>query len=135
MAKSVFDKFRARQEYLLVYSELLTAARYRGVVTYQHLAKLIGLPLKGSYMGSQIGQYLGAICEAEHRLKRPLLSAVAVSSKDSPGPGFYGVASYLGRFRGGTREQERAFWLAEREAVYAVWKPVFPERVKGAPRA
>jgi hypothetical protein len=116
---------------LEIYAELITAARYRGVVTYQHLARLAGLPLKGSYMGKEIGMYLGAVSDAEHELGRPLLSAVAVSTKDTPGSGFFSIARDLGRYRGKTREDERAFWKAEQEAVYDAWKPAFPEHVKG----
>jgi hypothetical protein len=128
---ATFEQYRARREYLLIYAELITAARYRGVVTYQHLARLAGLPLKGSYMGKEIGMYLGAVSDAEHTLGRPLLSAVAISTKDTPGSGFFSIAKHLAKYSGGTREDERAFWLAEQEAVYEMWKPAFPEHVKG----
>ncbi len=43
---------RGTKAYLLIYAELITAARYRGTVTYQELAELVGLPLHGIYMGS-----------------------------------------------------------------------------------
>lgn len=33
--------------YHLVYAELATAARYRGVTTYQTVAQIMGLPLRG----------------------------------------------------------------------------------------
>ena len=53
------SKYLGTKEYLLVYGELITAARYRGVTTYQAIAQLIGLPLTGNYMGSEVGQILG----------------------------------------------------------------------------
>ena len=37
---------RGTKAYLLIYAELITAARYRGTVTYQELAELVGLPLQ-----------------------------------------------------------------------------------------
>jgi hypothetical protein len=128
---ATFDDYRTRRQYLMIYAELITAARYRGVVTYQHLAGLAGLPLTGSYLGKEIGMYLGAISEAEHELGRPLISAVAVSATDAPGPGFFGIAKHLGKYRGTTTVDERAFWLAEREAAYDAWKQSFPKHVKG----
>lgn len=128
---ATFEQYRTRREYLLIYAELIAAARYRGVVTYQHLARLAGLPLKGSYMGKELGMYLGAVSEAEHALGRPLLSALAISTKDTPGPGFFGIAQSLGKYSGSTREEEVDFWLNEREAAYDTWKPAFPEHVKG----
>lgn len=41
-------KYRGTKGYFLIYAELIRAARYRGTVTYQELADLIGLPLHGS---------------------------------------------------------------------------------------
>jgi hypothetical protein len=128
---ATFEEYRTRREYLLIYAELIAAARYRGVVTYQHLARLVGLPLTGSYMGKEIGIYLGAVSDREHALGRPLLSAVAISTKDTPGSGFFSIAKQLGKYTGGTHEDDRAFWSAEQEAVYETWKPAFPEHVKG----
>jgi hypothetical protein len=86
-------------------------------------------------MGKEIGMYLGAVSDAEHALGRPLLSAVAISTKDTPGAGFFSIAKHLGKYRGRTREDEGAFWLAEREAAYDAWKPAFPEHVKGQVRS
>jgi hypothetical protein len=34
----VADRYRGRVEYELVYRELITAAQYRGTVTYQEMA-------------------------------------------------------------------------------------------------
>jgi len=126
-----FEQYRTRRDYLLIYAELITAARYRGVVTYQHLARLAGLPLRGSNMGKEIGMYLGAVSEAEHTLGRPLLSVLAISTRDSPGRGFFGIAKKLEKFSGSTREDKKDFWLKEREAVYKTWKPSFPRQGGG----
>lgn len=57
----VTDKYRGTGEYFLVFNELVKAAKYRGIVTYQELASLIGLPVVGAYMGSEIGHILGEI--------------------------------------------------------------------------
>jgi len=38
------DKYRGTKLYHLVFNELITAARYRGTVTYQEIAKMMGLP-------------------------------------------------------------------------------------------
>ena len=86
-------------------------------------------------MGKEIGMYLGAVSDAEHAFGRPLLSAVAVGPEDAPGSGFFGIAKALGRYRGKTHEDERAFWQDEQQAVYDAWRPAFPEHVKGEVRA
>jgi len=39
------------------------------------------LPLTGNYMGSQLGQVLGEISEAELNQGRPMLSALAVGAR------------------------------------------------------
>ena len=74
----VSDKYRGSKEYLLVYCELIRPARYRGTTTYQAIAEIMGLPLRGSYMGSEIGKVLGEISEDELNQERPMLSAIAV---------------------------------------------------------
>lgn len=116
------DKYRGTIEYHLVYNELITAARYRGTVTYQEIAKIIGLPLQGSYMGSQIGYLLGEISEDEIAQGRPMLSAVAVGVSGEPGDGFYGLAKELNLFSGESLEEKRNFWHQERDSVYKLWQ-------------
>jgi hypothetical protein len=68
---TVSDKYRGTPIYFLVYCELLTAARYRGTVTYQEIAQIMGLPLRGSHMGKEVGHLLGEIAEDEHCQNRP----------------------------------------------------------------
>ena len=116
------SKFRGSKEYMLVYCELIQAARYRGTLTYQEIAQVLGLPRTGIYMGSQIGQLLGEISEDEHRCGRPLLSAVAVGVSGFPGQGFFALAKQLGIFESEGKDAERRFWEKERQAVYKTWQ-------------
>ncbi|MBM3188789.1 MAG: hypothetical protein FJZ90_08725 [Chloroflexi bacterium] len=115
-------KHRGSKDYLRVYCELIQAARYRGTVTYQEIAQMLGLPPKGSYMGARIGQILGEISEDEVRNGRPMLSALAVNVSGAPGPGFYALARELGRLDTEDKEAERRFWEQERQAVYETWR-------------
>ena len=95
----VSDKYRGTTEYALVLGELVRAAQYRGLTTYQDIAPLVGLPQSGQYMGKEIGLILGAISEDEVLAGRPMLSALAVNVKGDPGPGFFGLARELSRDR------------------------------------
>ena len=115
------NKYRGSVNYHLVYGELIQAARYRGLTTYQAIAQIMGLPLKGSYMGREVGQILGEIAEDEVKLGRPLLSAVAVGVSGLPGPGFAALARELGKLNTEDKDAEKAFWEKERTAVYEVW--------------
>ena len=83
------DRCLGTKEYLLVYGELITAARFHGVTTYQAIAQLMGLPFTGSHMGRELGQILGEITEAELDQGRPMLSALAVSVNGTPSEGFF----------------------------------------------
>ena len=120
---AVANRYRGTKEYLLVYSRLITAAQLRGTVTYQEIAKILRLPLQGSHMGSEIGWILGEISEDEHRAvpQRPMLSAVAVSNRGEPGPGFAALARELGRLNSTDPAEERRFWEEERARVYSTW--------------
>jgi len=117
------SKHRGSREYMLVYCELIRAAQYKGVTTYQAIAQIMGLPLAGSHMGAETGRILGEISEDEHRQGRPMLSAVAGGVSGLPGQGFFGMAEGLGKLPvGATEEQKRRFWEEEKEAVYATWE-------------
>lgn len=113
-------EYRGTQLYTLVLAELVSAARYRGVTTYQHIAGIMGLPSSGQHMGRQVGSILGEISEDEVKHGRPMLSAVAVGVSGEPGPGFYAAAKELGRTLADV--PGRAFWERERDAVYETWK-------------
>lgn len=120
-------------EYHLVYSELIVAARRRGTVTYQELAHVVGLPLVGNYMGSRIGNLLGAVSQNEFNRGRPMLSAVAVTSNGNPGDGFFTLAKELGLLESADKETQRAFWLSQKQQLYRIWQQQFhkPKRTSG----
>jgi hypothetical protein len=120
----VEDKYRGTKEYSMIYSELINAAKYRGTVTYQEIAKIIGLPLTGNYMGSEIGSLVGEISEDEFNAGRPMLSAIVVNTTGKPGPGFFGLARKLTKLHSASREEEVKFWEREKKAVYDQWKVI-----------
>lgn len=113
------NKYRGTKEYALVYCELITAAKYRGTVTYQEIAKMMGIPLSGNYMSSLLGHILGEISEDEIANGRPMLSAIAVGINGLPGAGFYTLARDLGKL---SDQSDEDFWEAEKKAVYEAWK-------------
>jgi hypothetical protein len=121
----VKDKYRGTTKYFHVLAELVRAAQYRGLTTYQDIAVIMGLPLKGAHMGAETGHILGEISENEVQAGRPMLSAVAVGISGRPGPGFYTLARQLGHLAAG--EDELGFWERERQAAYEAWKRPLPE--------
>lgn len=120
----VNDKYRGTTDYALVLAELVRAAQYRGLTTYQDIAALVGLPQVGSHMGREIGLILGAISEDEVVADRPMLSALAVNVNGDPGQGFFDLARRLGRL--GQNGDESAFWKAERDDTYKAWRRRLP---------
>ena len=107
-----------------VLAELVNAAQYRGVTTYQDIALIMGLPTTGHRMGRETGAILDEISTDEVRAGRPMLSAVVVNTEGKPGPGFFRLAAELGRAAGGDADVE--FWKRERNAVYEAWKRPIP---------
>lgn len=124
-------EYRGTPTYQRVYGELVRAAEYRGLTTYQHLAVIMDLPLSGNLMGKRIGQILGEIVDDEVAAGRPMLSAVVVGTNDWPGAGFFACAREKGRLAEGQSEAD--FWAAEREAVYEAWRR--PLRARGVSSA
>ena len=122
---TVANKYRGAREYSLVYAELITAARYRGTVTYQEIALIMGLHPAGAHMGTETGQVLGEISEDEHLRGRPMLSAIAVGVSEFPGDGFFALAGKLGKLTDSTADGKRKFWEKERDAVYETWRRKF----------
>jgi alkylated DNA nucleotide flippase Atl1 len=118
-------KYRGTIAYFKVYAALVHAAEHRGVVTYQEIAQIMGLPLSGSYMGSEVGRIVGLISEDEVAYGRPMLSALVVGVNGKPGKGFFDWARELGRLRGDRPEDEERFWEEEKQAVYEVWQRKF----------
>jgi hypothetical protein len=120
----VKDRYRGTTVYFHVKAELVRAAQYRGLTTYQDIAVIMGLPMRGSHMSSEVGTVLGEISEDEVSAGRPMLSAVAVSVQSKVGPGFFTLASDLGRLTPGTDDD--AFWRDELQKVYTSWKRPLP---------
>jgi hypothetical protein len=114
--------YRGSKEYLLIYSELIKAAQHHGVVTYQELADLVGLPLQGNFMGKELGHYTGEISREEMEHGRPMLSAIVVGASGKPGGGFFGLAKESGRLTSDDPAEQNTFWEAEKKAVYETWK-------------
>lgn len=112
-------------EYHLVYSELIHAARHRGTVTYQELAHVVGLPLVGNYMGKKIGAILGAVSQNEVNYGRPMLSAIAVTTKGIAGPGFFTLARELGLLSSEDTRDELDFWEEQKHRCYQIWQQSF----------
>ena len=117
----VNDKYRGTTKYFHVLAELVRAAQYRGLTTYQDIAILMGLPQSGNHMGKEVGLILGEISEDEVRARRPMLSSVAVGVNGKTGPGFLGLARDLGRLD--QNKDESAFWKEELLATYSAWRP------------
>jgi len=118
--KLVKDKYRGTTKYIHVLAELVRAAQYRGITTYQDWAVIMGLPVKGAFMGKETGHVLGEISEDVFLSGRPMLSAVAVGVSGRPGQGFYTLAKDLGLMKSG--QDERVLWDQQREAVYETWR-------------
>ncbi len=114
------DKYRGKKIYAQVYSELITAARYRGTLTYQEIAMMMDLPMKGNLMGKEIGLILGEISEDEVSHGRPMLSSIAVGVDGKSSEGFFNLAELLGKLKPG--EDRKKFWAKEKQAVYDAWK-------------
>ena len=117
------SKYRGTKEFLLVYHQAISAARYCGQITYSQVARILGISSRGQNMGRQIGQVLGEISEDEDRGGRPMLSAVVVGVSGMPGEGFFVMARRLGKFSGNSPTEQRRFWETECERVYETWRP------------
>lgn len=115
-------KYRGSKEYYFVFAQLITAARYRGTLTYQEVAKMMGLPQRGSYMGKEIGRLIGLISEDEVKNGRPMLSAIVIGVSGEPGEGFYNWAEELKNVKLETKEAKRRFWEQEMVEVYETWR-------------
>jgi hypothetical protein len=129
----VKTKYRGSKEYVVVLAELVRAAQYRGTVTYQEIAPMMGLRVTGAYMGVEVGQLVGEISEDEVNANRPMLSAVVVGTSGEPGPGFYALARGLGLMKAGN--DERKFWRAQLDAVYQTWQRPLMEQVSAKAQA
>ena len=119
---TVSSKYRGTKEYHLAYMTLITAAQYRGLVTYARIAQILGITQPGHHMAREVGQLLGEISEDEHLNGRPMLSALAVGVTGRPGEGFFALARGLGKLSTEDPAESERFWQSERERVYETWK-------------
>jgi hypothetical protein len=114
---------RGSKEYQEVYALLIQAAKFRGTVTYQDLAECMGLPNSGQGVAAAIGAVLNEIAAEEVSVGRPMLPAVAVGARNSPGDGFYRTAIKLGRLsRDASTAERRQFWEQELRETYQTWR-------------
>ena len=121
--KVMKDKYRGTRKYYHVFAELIRAAQCKGFVRYKYLAFIIGLPIRGHNLASELGQVLGEISEDEHISGRPMLSAVAVNENGEPGEGFYTLANSLGLLPDNANDNDKtAFWQNELKKVYKTWR-------------
>lgn len=113
-------EWKNTKEYFITYGILINAARHFGKATYQEIAQACGLPTAGSYMGSVVGEILGAISKNELAHGRPFLSPLVVGVSGKPGPGFYAWAKELGALE--ESQDEEAYYSQECEKIYEEWK-------------
>lgn len=118
--KTIKDKYRGTTKYFHVHAELVRAAQYRGLTTYQDVAVIMGLPISGSHMGREVGYVLGEISEDEVGAGRPMLSSVAVDVRCHVGEGFFALARDLGSLR--PDMDPLPFLETERERTYQAWR-------------
>ena len=121
----VADRYRGKKEYLIAISELINAARYGGTTTYQEIARIAGLPLRGSHMGKEVGHLLGEIAEDEINRGRPMLSAVVVGVNGKPGEGIFSLAKDFGKLAEETEEAKQKFFEEEQKACYDTWRRTY----------
>jgi hypothetical protein len=119
---TIQSKYRGSKEYLLIYAELIAAARHRGLVTYQEIAQIMGLPLSGNHMSREVGYILGEISDDEREHGRPMLSAIVVGVSGKPGAGLFALAKQFDRFDDEDEVARERFVHQERQAVYDTWK-------------
>ena len=69
------DKYRGTTKYFHVFAELVRAAQYRGLTTYQDIALLMDLPQSGSHMGKEVGR---AAVEVRSMTATDVIAVVAI---------------------------------------------------------
>lgn len=107
-----------------IYEELQRVASSGGYTTYSKIAPLAGLNMGNQPDRNRIADILDEISKHEHRLGRPLLSAVVIlADENKPGHGFFTMAREVGRYDGG---DELQFWLQELRRVHDAWAAADP---------
>lgn len=116
------DKYRGTPKYFIAFSEIITAARYGGTITYQELAIAVGFPLTGNALGAMISQLLGEISEDEHLRGRPMLSAIVTKKDGTLGEGFFNLARDLDLLTNDSLEGRKKFCEDQKKAIYHIWR-------------
>ena len=122
---TVQGKYEDTKEFILVYSELVQAAKFQGLVTYKRIAQIMGIPLTGNHMGKEVGQMLGEVSNSEVNLGRPMLSSIAVREDGGIGEGFFKIAEDLGKISNSDLNdtvKKETFWKDQQKKVYDTWK-------------
>ena len=118
----VKNKYRGSREYGLAYSALINTARIGGMLTYEGVARLTGLPKRGAAMANAVGHLVGEISEDEVNRKRPMLSALVVEKNTGlTGRGFFKLATDLNQFDGTSKSEMKVFLAKEKRRLYELW--------------
>ena len=106
-----------------IYDEILGVAQNRELTYYGDVAPLVGLDMDNPGDRDRISDMLGAISKAEHRERRPLLTAVVVlRGKNIPGQGFFNLSECLGLYNGSTDELAKLeYWIEQVHRVHEYW--------------
>ena len=112
-AQSDWERAKAEAKEIMI-----SRARVRGMIPYSELANKIKSVSLGAY-DQRFFHFLGEISQEEDASGRGMLTVLVVhrSGDMQPGPGFYELASYLGR---DTRDVLKC-WIDELHRVHAVW--------------
>jgi molybdopterin synthase catalytic subunit len=97
---------------------LIGRAKVRGMMPYSELVKHISTIHFDAY-DQRLFHLLGDISESEEAAGRGMLSAIVVHKTGDmePGPGFFELASKLGR----KTSDKTKCWVEEIKRVYACW--------------
>lgn len=123
------------QTLIFLRGDLIRAAKQGKTIPYKRLMKRYKIP-RGTPNGLGIGWLIGYVSEYESEHKRPLLSAIVVSSsrreklypKGLPSPGFLRIDSIVGikKRRAGNSKtldaKEKQFLFQCQKKVWNYWK-------------
>ena len=116
------NTYRGSRVYGLAYSALITAAHSCGMLTYEGIARLTGLPARGAATANRVGRLVGEISEDEVNCNRPMLSALVVERNTGlAGKGFFKLAADLGKFTGKSEAQQKLFLAKEKRKLFEFW--------------
>lgn len=107
-----------------IYNRLLEHARAGRLTTYSDIAPLAELSMSNDVDRDRISELLGEILRHEVAHGRPFLTAIVVhrGNDNSPGEGFFAIASELGPFTASRDALARLeFWVRQVQEVNAYW--------------